>query len=64
MRKTLQARIDAANEEKEKAFVEKQEREASAHKLLAIEEDLMAKVAQESRDLQEEDEACTKVMKS
>jgi hypothetical protein len=61
MRKTLQARIDAANEEKEKAFVEKQEREASARKLLAIEEDLMAKVAQESRDLQDEDEACTKL---
>jgi hypothetical protein len=30
--------------------------------MLAIEEELMAKVAQESRDLDAEEEACTKVL--
>ena len=45
MRATLQARIDRANEEREAAETEKRLKEESAHSMLAIEEELMAKVA-------------------
>jgi hypothetical protein len=61
MRATLQARIDRANEEREAAEAEKHLKEENARSLLAVEEELMAKVAQESRDLDAEEEACTKL---
>lgn len=64
MRATLQARIDRADAEREEAEAEKRQKEESARELLAIEEELMAKVAQESRDLDAEEEACTKVLKT
>lgn len=62
MRATLQARIDRANEEREAAEAEKRLKEESARSMLVVEEELMAKVAQESRDLDAEEEACTKVL--
>ena len=61
MRATLQARIDRANEEREAAEAETRMKEENARSMLAVEEDLMANVAQESRDLDAEEEACTKV---
>lgn len=62
MRATLQARIDKANQEKEQAEVEKRQKEESALNLLNIENEFMAKVADESRNLDAEEEACTKVI--
>lgn len=62
MRATLQARIDRANAEREAAETEKRLKEESARSMLAIEEEHMAKVAQESRDLDAEEETCTKVV--
>ena len=62
MRAMLQARIDRANEEREAAERERRLKEESARAMLAVEEELMAKVAQESRDLDAEEEACTKVI--
>lgn len=61
MRATLQARIDRANEEREAAEKEKRLKEERALAMLAVEEELMAKIAQESRDLDAEEETCTKV---
>lgn len=62
MRATLQARIDQANQEKEQAEAEKRQKEESALNLLNIENEFMAKVADESRNLDAEEEACTKVI--
>jgi len=61
MRATLQGRIDHANGEREAAETEKRLKEESARSMLAVEEEQMAKVAQESRDLDAEEEACTKL---
>ncbi|XP_073395245.1 uncharacterized protein [Physcomitrium patens] len=61
MRATLQARIDRANEEREAAEKEKRLKEERALAMLAVEEELMAKIAQESRDLDAEEETCTKL---
>lgn len=61
MRATLQARIDNANAEREAAETEKRVKEECALSMLAVEEEKMARVAQESRNLDAEEEACTRV---
>eukprot|EP01018_Ginkgo_biloba_P025664 Gb_16112 [translate_table: standard] len=61
MRESLEARIDAAKREREVAEEEKMRKEESAQKVLAMEEALMAKVAQDSRELELEAEASTKL---
>ncbi|CAM6093457.1 unnamed protein product [Calypogeia fissa] len=58
---SLQARIESAVQEREAAEKEKVEKELLAKEALVKEEALMAKVAQESRDLDAEAEACTKI---
>lgn len=58
---SLQARIENAVREKEAAEHEKIEKELRAKMALAKEETHLAKVAQESRDLDAEVEACTKI---
>lgn len=58
IRSLLQGRIDRANAEREAADTEKRVKEESARSLLAREEEEMAKGAQESRDLDAEEEAC------
>lgn len=61
LKASLQARVQSAIREKEAAEQERVEREQSAKEALAKEEELMAKVAQESRDLEAEAENCLKV---
>lgn len=61
MRATLQARIDRANDEREAAEEERRLEEERARAMLAVEAELTAKVAEESRRLDAEEEACTKV---
>ncbi|KAH9312422.1 hypothetical protein KI387_027457, partial [Taxus chinensis] len=57
----LQARYDAARKEREAALEEKMKKEETARKVLALEESVMAKVAQDSRDLELEAETNTKL---
>lgn len=61
MRATLQARIDRANDEREAAEEEMRLEEERARAMLAVEAELTAKVAEESRRLDAEEEACTKL---
>jgi len=61
MRATLQARIDNANAEREAAETEKRVKEECALSMLSVEEEKMARVAQESRNLDAEEEACTRL---
>lgn len=57
----LHARYSAARKEREAALEEKMKKEEMARKALALEELMMAKVAQDSRDLELEAETNTKL---
>lgn len=64
MQENLQARIGAARKEREAAEEEKMRKEENARKVLSMEEALMAKVAQDSRELEQEAETNTKLRES
>lgn len=64
MRESLQARIAAARKEREAAEEEKMRKEENARKVLSMEEALMSKVAQDSRELEQEAETNTKLRES
>lgn len=57
----LQARLNMAIEEQERADVEKKLKEENALKILAMEEALLTTVIKESKDLDVEAEACTQL---
>lgn len=57
----LQARLDVAVKERERAEEEKRRKEENAQKIMAMEEALMAIVAQESRELEIEASVCTQL---
>lgn len=61
MRQNLQGRVDLAKREREAAEKEKMRKEENARKVLSMEEALMAKVVQNSRELEKEAEINTKV---
>eukprot|EP00249_Psilotum_nudum_P022592 c28575_g2_i6 orf=190-2274(-) len=57
----LQARYKSAVLERQAAEEERERKEASARNVLAMQERLIATIAQESRDLEEEAQVCTKL---
>eukprot|EP00249_Psilotum_nudum_P012400 c23760_g1_i1 orf=477-2393(+) len=61
IRAGLHAQYESAAKEREAAEEEKRLKETSAQKVLAMEETLMAKAAQELRDVEAEAEACARL---
>lgn len=64
MQENLETRIAAARKEREAAEEDKMRKEENARKVLSMEEALMAKVAQDSRELEQEAETNTKLRES